>query len=69
MASILMGAITALIILFVGTGCFIAGLKAIDAQLKSAQPERRVTAEPSEEQRKIAEGLSNMLNYGNRHNS
>ncbi len=67
MASILMGAVTALIILIAGAGCFIAGLKAIDTQMEKTQPKPRTATEPTEEQRKIAEGLSNMLNYSNRH--
>ena len=67
MASILMGAATALIILIAGAGCFIAGLKAIDIKISETEPKSRPAAEPTEEQRKIAEGLSNMLNYGNRH--
>ena len=69
MANILMGAVTALIILIVGAGCFIAGLKAIDTKIVVAEQKPRTVSEPTEEQRKIAEGLANMLNYSNRHQS
>ncbi|MBR5270928.1 MAG: hypothetical protein IKV64_01960 [Clostridia bacterium] len=67
MFSIFMGTITAVAILVAGILCFNAGLNALDICIKEAEHKAPPKAEPTEEQRKIAEGLSNMLNYGNRH--
>ena len=67
MIGILMGTITAAAILVAGVLCFNAGLNALDICAREVSDKPRPKAEPTEEQRKIAEGLSNMLNYGNRH--
>ena len=69
MVCILMGALTAVAVLVAGILCFNAGLNAMKICSEDAVQKAPPKAEPTEEQRKIAEGLSNMLNYGNRHNS
>ena len=63
----LMGTITAVAILVAGVLCFNAGLNALDLCAGETGQKPRPKAEPTEEQRKIAEGLSNMLDYGKRH--
>ena len=67
MIGILMGTITAVAILVAGVLCFNAGLNALNICVREAEQKPRPKAEPTEEQRKIAEGLSNMLDYGKRH--
>ena len=67
MLSVLMGSVTAVAILVAGVLCFNAGLNALDICAREVSDKPRPKVEPTEEQRKIAEGLSNMLNYGNRH--
>lgn len=66
MASILMGVITAILIILICGACFYVGYRVGYAnQPKAEQSEK--TTQLTEEQRKIAEGLANMLNHANRH--
>lgn len=66
MASILMGTITALIVILIGGGSFYVGYKVGYANLKTEQQEEK-KAELTEEQRRVAEGLANIFDYSNRH--
>lgn len=67
MASILMGVITAMLISLSCGGCFYAGYKVGYTNQPKTEETEKQTAEPTEEQKKIAEGLTNILNYTNRH--
>lgn len=65
MASILMGTVTAMLMLLMGGGCFICGYKA--GSLQPPITDERSNTQPTEEQKRLAEGFTNLLNYANRH--
>lgn len=64
MASILMGTLTSMIMLIIGGGCFLMGYRV--CEMKPAPDEKHDT-QPTEEQKRMAEGFTNLLNYANRH--
>lgn len=67
MASILMGTTTALIVILIGGGSFYAGYKVGASNRKTEVQEEKTKTELTEEQKRVAEGFTNMLNYANRH--
>lgn len=64
MFDIFLGAFTFFLMLISCGGCFILGLYAGRKGESSAKAE----AIPTEEQKRMAEGFTNLLNYANRHN-
>ena len=67
MASVLMGATTALIVFLVGCSTFYIGYRLGSANSQNIPQETKTKAELTEEQKRVAEGFNNMLNYANRH--
>lgn len=66
MTSILMGTITALIVILIGGGSFYAGYKVGYTNRRAELQEEKTKTEPTEEQRRVAEGLANIFDYSNR---
>ena len=67
MLSILLGTITAMLIILGCGGCFYAGYKVGYTFQPKATEEEKPKAEMNEEQRRLYEGMQNILNYANRH--
>ena len=65
--SILMGTTTALIVLLIGGGAFYTGYRVGCVNSQNDPQEEKTKTELSEEQKRVAEGFNNMLNYANRH--
>jgi hypothetical protein len=66
MASILMGVITAILIILICGVCFYVGYKVGYAKQPKEEQSLK-TSEMSEAQMKRAEGFANILNHANRH--
>ena len=67
MLSILFGTITAMLVILSCGGCFYAGYKVGHTFQPKPTEEVKPKAEMNEEQRRLYEGMQNILNYGNRH--
>lgn len=68
MASILMGTTTALIVILICGGAFYVGYKVGCKNTQMPTEREKTSKDLTEEQKRVAEGFSNMLNYANRHN-
>lgn len=68
MASIFLGAATALIVILIGGGAFYVGYKVGRNNTQIPTERENTNKDLTEEQKRVAEGFSNMLNYANRHN-
>ena len=67
MVSILLGVITALLIILSCGGCFYAGYRVGYANIPKEPQEEKPKAGMSEEQKRLYEGMQNILNHANRH--
>ena len=67
MASILMGTTTALIVILICGGSFYIGYRFGCINSKNAPQEEKTRAEMTEEQKRLVEGFTNILNHANRH--
>ncbi len=67
MASILMGVITAILIILICGVCFYVGYKIGYAKQPKEEQCLKTNPAMSEEQIKRAEGFANILNHANRH--
>ena len=67
MANILMGVITAILIILLSGAVFYIGYKVGYANTPKEPQEEKPKAEMTQEQKRLYEGIQNMLNYSNRH--
>lgn len=67
MASILMGVITAILIILICGACFYVGYKVGVSNQPTTEEQEEAKQQATKRQSEINEGLANMLNYANRH--